>query len=132
MTSSSNEDGRDIWLSRVASLRDFALQVLDQHGVWKDVEGFPGKLQMFEKEPLMLIYRTPFQPIPISQEAVLAGISAHEQRRVARDFGLDIWESRRKVLSLMWNQTGPVAVLLYRPGVWEHVLSSEILIESAG
>lgn len=122
----ANDDGLEELLTRIATLRDCSIGLVETQGFWQTIDGFPCKLRMHEQNSLMILYRTPFQPIPVSQEAVMAGVSAAEQRRLARDFGLDVWASQRKTLSLIWNTDGPVAVLLYHPGTWEHAMVGDL------
>ena len=50
------------------------------------------------------------------------GITAAQQIEAARDYGLDIWLQNKKVLSLIWNDTATLHVVMYRPGPWEQPL----------
>lgn len=112
----------DEQLDRVLALRDAALQLLQRDGEWMEVEGYPGRVRSYENDSLMMLHRTPFQPPPLSQAAMAAGVTAAQQQAAARDYGLDIWLQNKKVLSLIWNDTATMHVVMYRPGAWEQPL----------
>lgn len=106
------------------ALRELALALLRQDGAWEDVEGYPGKVRSFEAERLFMLHRTPFQPVPVSHSATLAGIAPEVQRDVAREYGLDIWRDSRKVMSLIWNEGGSLGIVVFKPGEWEGELQT--------
>lgn len=105
--------------ARVYALSKLALPLLQQKGEWQEVENYPGKVRAYEFADLMMLHRTPFQPVPISQQAVAAGISALTQRQAARAYGLDVWWQQRKVLSVIWNDGGQLGLVLFKAGQWE-------------
>ena len=107
----------------IDQLRLRALDLLNRRGEWQEIEGYPGRLRGYETGALFMLHRTPFQPTPISEAAVQAGISPEAQRRAARGFGLDIWREDRKVLSIIWNESEQPAVIYCRRGVWESELT---------
>ena len=107
----------------VDGLRRRALELLNREGEWQEIEGYPGRLRGYESDAMFMLHRTPFQPPPISDAAVAAGISAEAQRRAARQFGLDVWQNNRKVLSMIWNEAEMPAVVLFRRGGWEETLA---------
>jgi hypothetical protein len=110
-------------LERVFFLRNMALKLLQRDGDWQDVEGYPGRVRSYEGERLLIMHRTPFQPVPVSGAAVLAGVSPETQRDIAREYGLDVWLDNKKVLSLIWNNGGSLGIVLFREGPWEDELA---------
>ena len=103
--------------------RELALPLLQHLGAWQEVENYPGRVRSFEREELFMLHRTPFQPVPISDAALGAGVSAENQRDVARAYGLDVWWQRRRVLSVIWNDGGPLGLIVFKPGPWEEALA---------
>lgn len=108
---------------RAFSLRDTALRLLQRDGAWADVEGYPGRVRSFHSDSLFILHRTPFQPVPVSNAAVMAGVAPQAQRDIAREYGLDIWRDNKKVLSLIWNDGGSLGIVLFKQGVWEDELT---------
>lgn len=111
-----------VHFQRAFSARDLALPLLRARGCWEEVENYPGRVRSFEHEELFMLHRTPFQPVPVSHEAQASGISALHQRDAARAYGLDVWWQRRKVLSLIWNDGGPLGLVVIKDGPWEQAL----------
>lgn len=109
--------------ARVYALSKMALPLLHQEGSWEEVENYPGKVRSFERDDLFMLHRTPFQPIPISEEAARAGVTAIKQREAARAYGLDVWWQQRKVLSVIWNDGGQLGLVLFKSGNWEETLA---------
>lgn len=112
-------------MRRADRLRALALPLLRDAGNWEQVENYPGKVRSYTQGQLFMLHRTPFQPIPISEAAQAAGISRLHQRDVARAYGLDVWWERRKVLSLIWNEGGPLGLVVYKAGGWEQALVAQ-------
>lgn len=108
--------------ARVFALSKLALPLLQQEGSWEEVENYPGKVRSYEQGDIFMLHRTPFQPIPISEQAAQAGIGADAQRIAARSYGLDVWWQRRKVLSVIWNDGGQLGLVLFKTGSWESTL----------
>lgn len=108
---------------RAFALRNLALELLRRDGNWEDVEGYPGKVRSFESGRLFMLHRTPFQPVPVSSEATMAGVTPQMQRDVAREYGLDIWQDNKKVLSLIWNEGGSLGIVVFKEGQWEEELA---------
>lgn len=108
--------------ARVYALSKLALPLLQQEGAWEEIENYPGKVRSYERDGIFMLHRTPFQPIPISEQASAAGINAQTQREVARAYGLDVWWQQRKVLSVIWNDGGQLGLVLFKTGVWEMAL----------
>lgn len=113
-----------VHFKRAFEARDLALPLLRARGSWEDVENYPGKVRSFEHEELFMLHRTPFQPVPISDDAKATGITALHQRDAARAYGLDVWWQRRKVLSLIWNDGGPLGLVVIKDGPWEEALAA--------
>ena len=107
---------------RAFTLRDTALRLLNRDGAWTDIEGYPGRVRSFESDRLLILHRTPFQPIPVSEAAVVAGVSPQTQRDIAREYGLDIWCDSKKVFSLIWNEGSTLGIVVFKQGVWEEEL----------
>ena len=107
---------------RIHSLFKVAMPLLHTHGFWQEVEGYPSKVRAFERGELMMMHRTPFQPIPVSEAGEQAGYNALSQKQVARAYGLDVWWERRKVMSLIWNDGGALGVVSYKEGDWQQYL----------
>ncbi|RYF08554.1 MAG: hypothetical protein EOO40_07780 [Deltaproteobacteria bacterium] len=105
--------------SRAVRLREHALNLLRHAGAWLEIEGYPGRVRSYDDEELLILHRTPFQPPPISSAAEAAGIDAETQRMAAREYGLDIWRDKKKVLSLIWDGDHEVGVVVYKEGPWE-------------
>lgn len=108
---------------RAFELREMALTVLQEQGDWEDVEGYPGRVRSYYGDRLLIMHRTPFQPVPVSNAAVLAGVSPERQRDIAREYGLDVWLDNRKVLSLIWNNGASLGIVLFKDGPWEAELA---------
>jgi len=108
---------------RAFALREMALSLLHRDGDWENVEGYPGKVRSYYGDRLLIMHRTPFQPVPVSNAAVLAGVSPDRQRDIAREYGLDVWLENRKVLSLIWNDGQPLGIVLFKSGAWEDELA---------
>lgn len=107
---------------RIHALYQLALPLLHADGEWEEIEGYPGRVRSYERDDLMMLHRTPFQPVPVSKEAQKAGVTAMTQREAARAYGLDVWWQRRKVMSLIWNDGGPLGLITYKEGPWETAL----------
>lgn len=110
--------------TRAFALRELALKLLRADGAWEDVEGYPGKVRSFEAERIFMLHRTPFQPVPVSHPATLAGVTPNQQRDVAREYGLDVWYDNKKALSLIWNEGGSLGIVVFKQGAWEVELAS--------
>lgn len=108
---------------RAQALRLHALEILRRSGEWQEVENYPGRVRALEQDDLLLMHRTPFTPVPISQAAEAAGVTALHQRDAARAYGLDVWWQRRKVMSLIWNEGGPLGLVRFKEGPWEGALT---------
>jgi len=115
---------QEVHFERAASARDLALPLLRALGTWEEVENYPGKVRSFERDALFMLHRTPFQPVPISEDAEASGIDAGLQRDAARAYGLDVWWHRRKVLSVIWNDGGPLGLIVFKEGPWEKALQA--------
>jgi hypothetical protein len=114
----------EVHFARAQSARDLALPLLRASGTWEEVDNYPGKVRSFEQDQLFMLHRTPFQPVPISEDAEALGISAGLQRDAARAYGLDVWWQRRKVLSVIWNDGGPLGLIVFKEGPWEEALQA--------
>ena len=112
----------DARIKRAHYLKSKALQLLSKAGDWEAVEGYPGRVRSYHGNRLFILHRTPFQPPPVSEKALAAGINSETQRQVAREYGLDIWVDNKKTLSLIWNEGDNIAVVLFKSGVWEEEL----------
>lgn len=110
--------------------RDQALPLLRERGSWEEVTNYPGKVRSYEHDALFMLYRTPFQPVPISEDAAASGVTALHQRDAARAYGLDVWWQRRKVLSLIWNDGGPVGLIVFKEGPWQQALAHDAQLEN--
>lgn len=110
--------------TKAFALRELALKLLRADGAWEDVEGYPGKVRSFEAERIFMLHRTPFQPVPVSHSATLAGVTPNQQRDVAREYGLDVWYDNKKALSLIWNEGGSLGIVVFKQGAWEVELAS--------
>jgi hypothetical protein len=104
-------------------LRNMALPLLQAAGAWEEVENYPGKVRSYEQGSLFMLHRTPFQPVPVSQEALAQGVTVMNQRDAARAYGLDVWWDRRKVMSVIWNHGGPLGLVMFKQGPWQQVLA---------
>lgn len=113
----------EVHFVRAQALREQALALLRAAGEWQEVQNYPGRVRALEQGDLMMLYRTPFQPVPVSQEALAAGITALHQRDAARAYGLDVWWQRRKVMSLIWNEGGPLGLVRFKEGPWQTALA---------
>ena len=105
--------------SRTIKLREQALSLLRHAGAWLEIEGYPGRVRSYDDDELLILHRTPFQLPPISSAAEEAGIDAAAQRQAAREYGLDIWRQKKKVLSLIWDEGNELGVVMYKEGPWE-------------
>jgi hypothetical protein len=82
------------------------------------------KLVVLREAGLMIIYRTPFNPLPrltdrMKFEAALRGKGAYRE-----PYGIEIWRDRLgKVLSVGWRGQNPPVVDAYEQGQWEHALA---------
>jgi hypothetical protein len=112
----------EVHFERASAARDLALPLLRLSGTWEEVENYPGKVRSFERGELFMLHRTPFQPVPVSADAQASGISAGLQRDAARAYGLDVWWERRKVLSVIWNDGGPLGLIMCKEGPWMQAL----------
>lgn len=106
---------------RIKAIRDAALAIVRLHGEWERIHNFPHPVLGYENEGFKLLYRTPFQPIPVSNKATSQGIAPSTQRAMYKAYGLDIWFGK-KVLSVQWDQEDEVEVISYRKGEWEEKL----------
>ena len=112
----------DEQLKHVDHLRSQVLLLLRKAGHWQEIEGYPGRLRSYDEDRLFILHRTPFQPPPVSEAAVAAGISAAAQKMAAREYGMDIWLDNKKVFSAIWNEGDAIGVVVYRQGLWEEEL----------
>jgi hypothetical protein len=67
---------------------------------------------------LKISYHTPFQRIPgpdgrLIAKAIALGLRAPKNL----PYGLDIW-APKKVFNLVWDDTGDVTLVNFKPGVW--------------
>ena len=98
------------------AVQAITLELLKKHGgAWEDVSGI--KFLCFERGPIKISYRTPFQKLPAESEIVkymrsmLGGGSN-------LPYGLDIWHNHKKVMNLEWDDHGNRHLASFRRGDW--------------
>jgi len=76
------------------------------------------RLIVLRKNKLLLVYSTPFNPIPV----VMEGATPHSAAR-PRQYSLQIWQDERgKVFSANWDIYGTEVISLCRNGPWRSAL----------
>lgn len=99
-------------LSRARQIRDSAVEVLKQRGVWEPAEIGDGKtvnVLQVQTDDLHVVLRTPFQQLPDvakSEHMKYLGALKNIARTYLLPYGLDIWSSEKKVMTLSWDDTG--------------------------
>jgi len=83
-------------LARVKLIRDNALQILKGRGEWQPVSNM--KFLGASVGECEISYRTPFQHIPETPEA-MRYLAAQLGKKLHYRYGLDIWFRRKKVLN---------------------------------
>ena len=85
----------------VIELREAALKVINDEGVWQRVQGLAGRFLETTIEGLTISYRTPFQQMPTPSERVKYLAASHGSKVKANlSYGLDVWQKNRKVLNV--------------------------------
>jgi hypothetical protein len=107
---------------RAAEIRDAALQILKlygQHRTTKARSGEDIRDVHCNIGEFTILYRTPFQPLPICDELARRGwLSAENQRKWNQDYGLDIWKGK-KVFRAAWNDPAEINIGNFQRGDWE-------------
>jgi hypothetical protein len=104
---------------RVLALIEQALRLIDLEGRSEEIG--PNRVKMFTNDDFTIIHRTPEHPIPVSDELVAAGFTPEEQRRMRRDYGIEMWASgQSKVLNVIWNQGEAPRIIAFKRGRWEY------------
>jgi hypothetical protein len=113
---------RIVKTQRIEALRDLAVAAAMGRGGFE--ESGDTKLVVLREAGLMIIYRTPFNPLPaftdrMKFEAALRGRGAYRE-----PYGIEIWQDKLgKVFSIGWRDGKPVVVDGYEQGVWEQTLA---------
>jgi hypothetical protein len=113
---------RIVKTQRIVALRDLAVAAAMRRGGFE--ESGDTKLVVLREAGLMIIYRTPFNPLPpltdrMKFDAALRGKGAYRE-----PYGIEIWQDRLgKVLSVGWRDQAPPVVDGYEQGLWEQTLA---------
>jgi hypothetical protein len=106
---------------RAIQLRDAALVMLQQHGIWEKTNIGKG-LSVALVGAISVAYRTPFQRLPEPSDYLkycAAQLGVHAPKNLP--YGLDIW-APKKVLNIEWDDKGNVELVSFRRGDWENTL----------
>ena len=106
---------REEKLQRAIAIRNFALKLLGEKGLWQQLFNGPEVLR-FEDTTLLVIFHVK-QPVPVEM-----------RNRFGLDplawglYSLELWD-RGKVLNLEWDTVGAVPrIVTFRRGEWEERL----------
>ena len=105
---------------RALQLRDAALTILRDKGVWKEnsVQQRMQRFRGFEGGSISITLRTPFQKMP-EQTNIMKYVGALLDAKPAYPYGIDIWYNRKKVMNLEWDADGQFDVVSLHNGLWE-------------
>lgn len=124
--------GRASVLECVLEIRAAALDLLRVRGEMKAIDGVPRRVQVYECGSLSFMHTTPFQQLHAAPAEMLAQIALLEQaagRKMSRnlEYGLDIWNNRRKVLNLEWSDDDrEIHLIRFNRGSWQQQLRAEV------
>jgi hypothetical protein len=108
---------REETLERVLHLRDRAITLIHENGRWEKVGSTP-VMRVKNHGNLSVTYLTPFQRASRTEDSKKL------------NYGLEISDRRRIVLSLMWYMDAPLFCETYRPGAWEARLEAPAVTAS--
>lgn len=93
----------------VPLLVEAAISLAENAGVEERLGGLPGKVLVFDRDPLSIIFRAP------KSMATIYGSS---------NYGIDVWFDRKKVFSVCWNTQllKDFEVVNFKRGPWVHML----------
>jgi len=124
---------KPVRLIRALRLRDIAISLLKEFGVWEPIQlgnGRSLKVLQFQMGNISMILSTPFQKLPnkngdesMKYVAALNGI----KRTDLLPYGLDVF-SPKKVMNITWDTNGACELIAFRPGPWEAEL--EVLAQA--
>jgi hypothetical protein len=104
---------------RAIRMRDLARSVLRARGGdWLRTN--VGPILSLDAGSLRLVYRTPFQKLPLPSQELKYWAAADGAKIENLPYGLDIWVTGQgKVLNIEWSDAGAIELISFRPGDWE-------------
>jgi hypothetical protein len=82
------------------------------------------RLVVLREAGLMIVYRTPFNPLPRFSEEMKFQATLNGKSGYLEPYGIEAWqEGRGKVLSVGWRNGRAPIVDGYEQGVWEQTLA---------
>ena len=99
-------------------IRDAALEKVEKEGEFEDTN--IGPLLVWRGDELEISHHTPFQKFPPPGEDVLRKCyEAGADPESNLPYGLDIWDTKGKVLNIEWDQNNHVKLVSFKRGTWE-------------
>ena len=107
-------------------IRDAALEKVEKEGEFEDTN--IGPLLVWRGDELEISHHTPFQKFPPPSEDVLRQCYAADVDPTNNlPYGLDIWDTKGKVLNIEWDDKNHVDLLCFKRGKWEQKVLQHML-----
>lgn len=107
-------------LDAALAIRELALVLLNDSGEWLEVPPH-GRVRAYRTSELQMILHTPSQRLPGTRWDK-GKMGAYPV--VNLDYGLNIWDTRGKVMNLEWTVDGNFKLAALRRGEWEEHLQT--------
>ena len=105
-------------LDMAISIRDAALEKVKKEGQFEDTN--VGLLLIWKGDELEISHHTPFQKVPPPSEDVLRQCYAADVDPTNNlPYGLDVWDTKGKVLNIEWHNNNHVELVSFKRGEWE-------------
>jgi len=112
-------------LDTAICIRDAALEKVKKEGQFEDTN--VGPLLVWKGDEFAISHHTPFQKFPPPGEDFLrkcyaAGVDPTNNL----PYGLDIWDTKGKVLNIEWHNNNHVELVSFKRGEWEEKILHHI------
>jgi hypothetical protein len=112
-------------LDAAISIRDAALKKVKKEGQFEDTN--VGPLLVWKGAELEISHHTPFQKFPPPSEEFFRNCyAAGVDPEINLPYGLDIWDTKGKVLNIEWDHNNHVELVSFKRGDWEEKLLHHI------
>jgi hypothetical protein len=105
-------------LDTAINIRNAALKKVKKEGQFEDTN--IGPLLVWKGDEIAISHHTPFQKFPMPDEEIYRQCYAAEvDPKINLPYGLDIWDTKGKVLNIEWDSNDNVVLVSFRRGKWE-------------
>jgi hypothetical protein len=112
-------------LDAAISNRDAALEKVEKDGIFENTNA--GPLLVWKGDGLEISHHTPFQKFPSPDEEFFRKCyAAGVEPKINLPYGLDIWDTKGKVLNIEWDHNNHVELVSFKRGKWEEMVLHHI------